>query len=150
MNSNYKTITRKSRFKLGNTLYNNYMEEEITQEDYQKMLKDSQEASNDIQMFTGFFSNSVMARILDLLLNNPKIRIFTSDIVEKIDISRKSLYTNMVILTNFKIVTEFQCGKKKCYILNHKNPITKHLTKLRDILYTDNAKIESKKEKSSR
>lgn len=116
----------------------------ITEEkrsELQKMLDASHNTSNDNNVFTFFFNNSVMGRILDLLFGNPKVPIFTTDFVEKIDISRKSLYSNLLILSNFNIVEEIEVGRKKFYTLNNKSPITKHISKFIDIIYEENAKI---------
>lgn len=108
----------------------------------QKLLDASKSIESENNVFTFLFNNSVMAKILDLLFDNPKIPIYTSDFAEKTDISRKSLYSNLLILTTFGIVEEITVGKRKFYVLNPKNPITKHISKLIDIIHIENAKIQ--------
>lgn len=112
-------------------------EKTITIDELKKMFKDSKNAKKNNETITMFFGNCVMGKILDLLLDNPKTAISLSDLVDKIDISRKSLYSNMLILTSSRIVTEIEVKKQKFYLLNTKNPITKHISKLRDMLNID-------------
>lgn len=109
----------------------------ITVDELKQMFKDSKNVKKKEETITMFFGNCVMGKILDLLLDNPKTAISLNDLVDKSDISRKSLYSNMLILTSTKIVIEMDVGKKKFYLLNEKNPITKHISKLRDMLNID-------------
>lgn len=112
--------------------------EEISMEDLKNMFGKSKNIKNNNKILSNFFGNSVMGRILDLLLDNPNLAIFTPDFTEKSDISRKSLYSNMVILTSLGIVIEIDIGKKKFYKWNKDNPQAKHISKLRNILDIDN------------
>lgn len=114
------------------------------EEQFKEMVEASSKIKSENNVFTFFFNNAVMAKILDLLLNNPKTPIHTDHFIEKTDISRKSLYSNLLILTHFGIVEEIWSKNNKFFLLNTKNPITKHISKLIDIVSIENAKIESK------
>jgi DNA-binding transcriptional ArsR family regulator len=110
----------------------------------EKLLLKGDKAVNDNTKLSLFFNNSSMARMLDVLLNNPDLKMTIEDILYKAGLSRKAIQVNMPLLTENNLLIEEIYRPYKFYRLNKKNSLVKQITKFRDILLVNNVFIEKR------
>ncbi len=116
----------------------------MNQQELEKLLLKGDKAVNDNTKLSLFFNNSSMSRMLDVLLNNPELKMTIEDILYKAGLSRKAIQVNMGLLTENNIIIETKIKYYKFYELNRKNSLVKEITKFRDILLVNNVFIEKR------
>lgn len=110
----------------------------------EQLLTDSDKIINENKKLSLFFNNTSMAKILDVLLDNPDIKINIMNVLYKAGLSRKAIQVNMGLLLENNIVTEEKIGLYKFYTLNKDNPLVKQISQFRDILLVNNVFIEKR------
>lgn len=116
----------------------------MNQQELEQLLLEGDKAINDNTKLSLFFNNSSMARMLDVLLSNPKLKMTIEDILYKAGLSRKSIQVNVPLLRENNIIFEEQLGLYKFYQLNNDNSLVKQITQFRDILLVNNVFIEKR------
>jgi hypothetical protein len=113
-------------------------------EELEKLLLEADNAVNDNKKLSMFFNNSSMSRILDVLLDNPNLKINIEEVLYKAGLSRKSIQVNVPLLLENDIIIENKVMYYKFYQLNQNNPLVKQITQFRDILSVNNVFIEKR------
>jgi hypothetical protein len=113
-------------------------------EELEKLLLEADNAVNDNKKLSMFFNNSSMSRILDVLLDNPNLKINIEEVLYKAGLSRKSIQVNVPLLLENNIIIEEHLKYYKFYQLNQNNPLVKQITQFRDILSVNNVFIEKR------
>lgn len=100
----------------------------------EQLLFDSDKAIHKNHQMSEFFNNTSMARLLDIFLNNPNLKINIEDALNKTSLSQKSKWVNFPKLVKLGIITEERYKHHKFYQLNSDNEQVKQISQFRDIL----------------
>jgi hypothetical protein len=115
----------------------------VFEKEFDQLLADSSNLLNKNHALTDFFNNSSMAKILDVFLDNPDLKITIEDVLDVTKLSRKSVWLNFPKLVNSTILLEEQHKHHKFYVLNGKNPQVKQISQFRDILIRNASTINT-------
>lgn len=110
----------------------------------EQLLLKSDKITNENKKLSLFFNNSSMAKMLDVLLDNPSTKINIMNVLYKAGLSRKAIQVNVGLLLENNIVIEEKIGLYKFYTLNKKNSLVKQITQFRNILLVNNVFIEKR------
>jgi hypothetical protein len=116
----------------------------MNNEELEQLLLEGDKAVNDDKRLSMFFNNSSMSRMLDVLLNNPDLKMTIEDILYKAGLSRKAVQVNVPLLFENNIIIEEHLKYYKFYQLNQDNPLVKQISQFRDILLVNNVFIEKR------
>jgi hypothetical protein len=115
----------------------------MLEREFDQLLADSSNLLNKNHALTDFFNNSSMAKIIDVFLDNPGLKITIEDVLDVTKLSRKSVWLNFPKLVNSTILLEEQYKRHKFYLLNGKNPQVKQISQFRDILIRNASTINT-------
>ena len=118
----------------------------MNRQELEQLLLEGDKAVNDNKKLSLFFNNTSMARILDVLLDNPDLRISIEDVLYKAGLSRKAIQVNVPLLLENNIIIETKALYYRFYQINKKNPLVKQITQFRNILSVNNVFIEKRRE----
>jgi hypothetical protein len=108
----------------------------------EQLLFDSDRAIHKNHQMSEFFNNTSMARLLDIFLSNPNLKINIDDALNKTSLSQKSKWVNFPKLVKLGIITEERYKHHKFYQLNSDNEQVKQISQFRDILTHNNASTD--------
>ncbi len=118
----------------------------MNRQELEQLLLEGDKAVNNNKKLSLFFNNTSMARILDVLLDNPDLRISIEDVLYKAGLSRKAIQVNVPLLLENNIIIETKALYYRFYQINKKNPLVKQITQFRNILSVNNVFIEKRRE----